>query len=105
MAKCFVLSTPSDTRRALRQLDADEGALQCRASAGNVCRLDEAAFENVLCFAASSLGTFHIDLGREVRGFRHNHHSVRPDLQEAAEDGELLLLSPGLQPKHTGAEK
>src|SRR4051794_40664634 len=53
----------------------------------------EARLEGAFRFATCLLRLLEIDLGRHVGGLRHHDDLVRPDLHEAADDGERFLLA------------
>src|SRR6185295_15277458 len=78
---------------ALRHADAQQGLLQRRARDGEVRALLVAGLERLLGLAPGLLGLLEIDLGRHVRGLGHHHDLVRPDLHEAADDGERFLVA------------
>jgi hypothetical protein len=99
VARSLVLA-PGHAPAALGQADPNQSPLQSRSGAGEVCRLHETALEDLLGFAAGPLGALEIDLGRNVGRLGQYHDAIRTDLQEAAEDGELLLLAAYLDPKH-----
>ena len=63
------------------------------------------ASEDVLGLAAGPLGPLEVDLRGQVGGLGQDHDPIRANLQEAAEDGELLLLAAALEAQDALAEQ
>ena len=66
--------------------------LERGAGRGEVGALDVAALERLLGLAARLLRLLEVDLGRHVGRLGHHDDLVGPDLEEAADDRERLLL-------------
>jgi len=49
--------------------------------------------QRALCLPTRFHGQFEIDLGSNVSRLSHDHDLVRPNLQEATGDGEILLFA------------
>ncbi len=77
---------------SLRDLETDDRPLQRRASGDEVGGLDHAAFDDALGLATGPFRPLDVDLGGHVGGLGQDDDAVRADLDEAAEDGELLLV-------------
>jgi hypothetical protein len=92
-------------RTALRKADPNEGPLKSGPGTRQIGRFHEAVVDRVLGLSPRPLGTLEIYVRGDVGGFGHDHDPVRTNLQKAAEDGDLLLLSAGLEPQHTLAEQ
>ena len=62
---------------------------------------DEPAFQHALGLAPGPLGSLQVYLRGQVGRLGQDHHAIWADLQEAAEDGELLLLAAALAARRT----
>jgi hypothetical protein len=100
-----VLAPGRRTRAALGHLEADEGAFQGRAGGNEIRGLDQTAFEDLLRLPAGPLGAGDVDLGSHVGRLRKNYDSIGADLEESAEDGELLLFRTFPETKHALSEQ
>jgi len=105
MAKRLVLPPGCSAGPALRQADSNERPLKSGSGTRQIGRLHESAFEHALRLAPGSLGALEIYLRSQIGHLGENHDSIRADLQEAAEDGELLLLIAPLEAQDSLAEK
>ena len=81
---------PSRWRRSATRIRRSACWSAARA-ADEVGALVVAALERPFRLAASLLRLLEVDLARHVRRLGHHDDPVRPDLQEAADDGERLL--------------
>src|ERR1035437_1320039 len=97
----FMFPPSSATWSTLRHTNADQRPLQCGSRAGQVGRLNETTLQNSLGLPASPLRPLQIDFRGHVRGFGQPHTAVRADLDEAAEDSELLFLTGPFDAQHT----
>ena len=61
--------------------------------------------ERLLRLAAGLLGLLEVDLRRHVGRLGHHHDLVRPNLEEAAGDGEELLLAAAPDAQLADAER
>ena len=102
-ARSLVLA-PRSACATLGEADADECSLEGRPREREIGRLHEAAFDDAFGLAPGALGPLQVDLGGHVGGLGEDHDAVRPNLEEAAKDGELFLLSAALDAKHALAE-
>ena len=100
-----MLAPGRPARATLGQPDPDQGALQGGPGAGKVRRLYETTFEDVLGLASGSFSPLEVDLGAEVRRLGQDHDPIGADLDEAAENGDFLLLAAGLDTQHALAEQ
>jgi hypothetical protein len=96
--------TPRSACAKLGEADADERSLKGRPREREIGRLHETAFDDVLGLAASPLRPFQVDFRGHIGHLGQDHDAVRPNLEEAAEDGERLFLPAALDAKHALAE-
>src|SRR2546423_2224164 len=89
---------------ALGDADAEQRLLERGARRGQVRWLVVARFERPFGLAARLLGALEIDLGGHVRHLGHHDDLVRPDLDEATRDGEVLLAAARPDPQLADAE-
>ena len=89
---------------SLGHTDADQCSLQRRPSGGEVDGLDETALDDVLGLASGSFGPLQVYLRGHVRGLGQHNDTIRPNLQEPAEDGEGLFVARRLEAQHALAE-
>jgi hypothetical protein len=99
-----LVRSPRSARPTLGEADSDERSLESGPRDRQISRLD-CALEDSLGLAAGALGPLEVDLGGHVGHLRQNHDAVRSNLQEAAEDGELLLLPAAFEAQHALAER
>jgi len=92
-------------RAALRKADPNESPLKCGPGTREVGGFDETVVDRVLGLAPRPLGTLEVYVRGDVGRFGQDHDPVRTNLQEAAEDGDLLLLAAVLEPQHALAEQ
>ena len=99
-----LVRSPRPTRPSLGETDSDQCPLERGPRSLHIGRLP-CTFEGMLGLPSGTLGSLEVDFGGHVGGFGQDHDAVRPDLQEPAEDGELLLLSAALDAQHALTER
>jgi hypothetical protein len=90
---------------AFGDLEADQRPFQGGTSGHEVRGLEGGIFDDLFGFAAGTIRPGNVDVGRHVGGLREDDDAVGPNLQEAAEDGELLLFAVALETQDAGAEQ
>ena len=81
------------TMASLSNPDPEEGMLELSAGGGQVDRVGRGTLERPFRLAPRLLGPLEVDLTGHVGRLGHDHDLVRPNLQEAAGDGEELFLA------------
>src|SRR6185369_5808995 len=102
---CLAPSAGPLAMAPLGNSNADQGRLEGGARGGEVGALDVARLEDLLGLLPRFLGSLQMDLGRHVGRLGHHDDLVRQDLEEAADDREVLVLAAFPQPKLAGPER